>query len=212
MAGIGCDASGIGAAWQAPAADRNRASHYATPGARLPRRRGSGHGAGRRAGALAFAPTAEGPIRCAGRFEEGTAASSGTSGGTDVGIAENKRAAAQLIVALASVDKQAFDAVTRPDTRWWTAGMPGTYTRDEYFQFSKDASLLLKQPNFNMKMVGITAEGDRVAIEGETHTELQDGRVYQNKYHFLLIFEEGRVKEVREYHDTQHALQTFQPG
>jgi uncharacterized protein len=131
---------------------------------------------------------------------------------SDVGIAENKRAASQLIVALASIDKQAFDAVTRPDTRWWTAGMPGTYSRDEYFKFSKDASLLLKEPNFNMKTVGITAEGDRVAIEGETRTELKDGRVYNNKYHFLLVFEEGRIKEVREYHDTQHALQTFQPG
>jgi hypothetical protein len=86
----------------------------------------------------------------------------------------------------------------------------GTYSRDEYFQFSKDASLQLRQPDFNMQPVGITAEGDRVAIEGETRTELEDGRVYNNKYHFLLIFEAGRIREVREYHDTQHALQTFQ--
>ena len=82
-----------------------------------------------------------------------------------MGIAGNKRAAAQLIVALASVDKQAFDAVTRPDTRWWTAGMPGTYSRDEYFQFSKDASLLLKQPDFQMQPVGITSHPAAPSIE-----------------------------------------------
>jgi ketosteroid isomerase-like protein len=52
---------------------------------------------------------------------------------------------------------------------------------------------------------GVTREGDRVAIETEASTPLKNGTVYHNRYHFLFSFRDGRIAELREYHDTAHA-------
>jgi ketosteroid isomerase-like protein len=56
-----------------------------------------------------------------------------------------------------------------------------------------------------MTVKGMVAEGDRVAVEAESHGELANGRVYRQSYHFLFEFRGGRISAVREYLDTQHA-------
>jgi len=58
---------------------------------------------------------------------------------------------------------------------------------------------------------GVTREGDRVAIEAEASTPLKNGTVYHNRYHFLFIFQDGRIVELREYHDTAHARDIWTP-
>ena len=63
-----------------------------------------------------------------------------------------------------------------------------------------------------MKVKSAIAEGDRVALEIESHGELENGRVYQNEYHTLVTVRDGKIREVREYLDTQHVHRTwFQP-
>src|SRR5262245_54483148 len=52
---------------------------------------------------------------------------------------------------------------------------------------------------------GTIVEGDAVAAEVESHGELEDGRVYSNHYHVLVRLADGKIREVREYNDTQHA-------
>lgn len=49
---------------------------------------------------------------------------------------------------------------------------------------------------------GITAEGDRVAVEAESHFELVNGQLYNNLYHFLFILRDGKICQVKEYADT----------
>ena len=34
---------------------------------------------------------------------------------------------------------------------------------------------------------------------------LTNGRIYNQQYHFLLTFRDGKISAVREYLDTQHA-------
>ena len=52
---------------------------------------------------------------------------------------------------------------------------------------------------------GLTAEGDRVALEAQSYGEHVNGKVYKNLYHFLFILRDAKVQSVREYLDTIHA-------
>jgi ketosteroid isomerase-like protein len=56
---------------------------------------------------------------------------------------------------------------------------------------------------------GVTAEGERVAVEVTAVARLHGGGTYRNSYHFLLQVRDGKVLRVREYMDTYcvHELQ-----
>lgn len=56
---------------------------------------------------------------------------------------------------------------------------------------------------------GMAAEADRVAAEVESHATLVDGRVYNNHYHMLFEFRDGRIAVVKEYADTAHGRDVF---
>jgi ketosteroid isomerase-like protein len=60
-----------------------------------------------------------------------------------------------------------------------------------------------------VEVTGVTAEGERVAIEGTGRGRLRNGRDYDNTYHFLMIVRDGRVLSVREYMDSQHVADVF---
>ena len=53
------------------------------------------------------------------------------------------------------------------------------------------------------------AEGDKVAAEATSHVAIQGGATYQNAYHFVFEFQDGRIARVKEYNDTKHAADTF---
>ena len=56
---------------------------------------------------------------------------------------------------------------------------------------------------------GLTAEGDRVAVEAESYGEMATGKIYNNLYHFLLEVRDGKIHAVREYLDTMHAKEVL---
>ena len=51
----------------------------------------------------------------------------------------------------------------------------------------------------------LTVEGERVAVEAETLGTRADGKVYNNRYHYLVIVRDGMICERLEYLDTIHA-------
>ena len=55
----------------------------------------------------------------------------------------------------------------------------------------------------------LTAEGDRVAAEVESHAPLVSGATYNNHYHMLFEMRDGRISAVKEYADTAHAREVF---
>ena len=61
-----------------------------------------------------------------------------------------------------------------------------------------------------IEVTGVTAEGERVAIEGAGRGRLLNGRDYDNRYHFLMIVRDGRVLSVREYMDSEHVADVFE--
>jgi ketosteroid isomerase-like protein len=53
-----------------------------------------------------------------------------------------------------------------------------------------------------MIVIGMVAEGDKVAAEIRSYANLNDGRVYENEYHMLFTLRRGQIVEVKEYADT----------
>lgn len=98
------------------------------------------------------------------------------------------------------------DALLAEDPHWWIPGM-GTVARREFETFVTDFHQLCATPPA-MMILGVTAEGDRVAVEARCDAELRDGTRYCNTYHFLLEFEDGKVKLAKEYNDTRHSAET----
>ena len=50
---------------------------------------------------------------------------------------------------------------------------------------------------------GMTAEGDKVAVEAESRGAHVSGKLYNNLYHFLFHFRAGKLVSLKEYMDTE---------
>ena len=96
-----------------------------------------------------------------------------------------------------------------PDAQFWVAGrewsVGGTYDLAgvQKVQFEAIGSRLAGP--MTLEVVGITAEGERVAVELEGDAPTTDGRRYQNQYHFLFVVRDGKIVLAKEYQDTLHS-------
>lgn len=59
---------------------------------------------------------------------------------------------------------------------------------------------------------GMTAEGERVAVEAESDGLHISGKHYRNQYHFLFIFRAGKLVTLKEYLDTEHVTDVLCGG
>jgi uncharacterized protein len=100
------------------------------------------------------------------------------------------------------------------DATWWVAGTSGQFglaglrtmaQLPELFQWLGGA-----MPNGVQTTVrGVTAEGERVALEVEARATTASGAAYHNFLHFLFEVRAGKIIAVREYLDTLHAQKTL---
>jgi ketosteroid isomerase-like protein len=99
------------------------------------------------------------------------------------------------------------------DATWWvsgkTEGFAGTKTKDEMGKLLESVVPVYKGGALKMTPLQIVAAGDRVAVEAEGYAELTNGRVYNPQTSFFFRLANGKITEVREYLDTQHAYETF---
>jgi ketosteroid isomerase-like protein len=113
----------------------------------------------------------------------------------------------------AGLETEGLDATVArlgaPGFSWWAAGLGEI--RDMLPQIGAVIAENTDKDGLSMTVTGITADGDRVAVEAESHARLKTGTVYHNQYHFLLLFEDGKVKRVKEYNDTAHAAEIWGP-
>ena len=129
-------------------------------------------------------------------------------------IARNKQVVADFFedFSRGEIDS-AFDLV-RDDVSWWVPGdlpFSGTKTKAEYMQVVGNIQRGFPG-GLRLEPTSMIAEGDRVAVEVESHGEHANGRIYANHYHFLITLEDGRIAEVKEYMDTLHLFQLIQPS
>jgi uncharacterized protein len=61
----------------------------------------------------------------------------------------------------------------------------------------------------SFEILGMTAEGDRVAVEAESRFHTVSGRLYNNQYHFLFVIRNGKIVRFNEYLDTALMLEHF---
>lgn len=120
-------------------------------------------------------------------------------------IEANKASALLFIEAIANGDAKAIVAAYHEDGTCWTSGntlISGTKDVAELEQFS--AGVLEAFPDkLAFEITGITAEGDRVAVEAESDGKHVSGAHYHNYYHFLFEFKDGKVLRLKEYMDTE---------
>lgn len=117
----------------------------------------------------------------------------------------NRRVALRMLERIAEgvID----DELVTPDVYWWVPGR-GDMSRAE-FSALVAAFNGMHRGNGRMEVKGVTAEGDRVAVEAESFFELNDGRCYNNTYHFLFEFRDGRICCAKEYNDSGYAAATL---
>jgi uncharacterized protein len=134
-----------------------------------------------------------------------------------LGIAENKKIASDLLACFTAGDVAGALDMLSDDATWWIAGKPGQLpvvgTHDKE-QIARVFQGMLGQLRNGLRMTvkGAIAEGDKVALEVESHGEPRSGRVYNQEYHMLITIRDGKISAVREYLDTQHVYATwFQP-
>lgn len=51
------------------------------------------------------------------------------------------------------------------------------------------------------RIIGMTAEGDRVAVEAESLADTPKGP-FNNRYHFLFVLKDGKIVRAKEYADS----------
>jgi ketosteroid isomerase-like protein len=121
-------------------------------------------------------------------------------------VAQNKDIATKFVTTMR--EHSGFDeALVSDDLTWRTASGA---VMDKPTLKSLLGNVKKRMPEFpEMIVTGVTAEGDRVAVEAEGKCALPNGKRYDNTYHFLLRIRDGRIFEVREYADTLLVVRTF---
>jgi len=123
----------------------------------------------------------------------------------------NKEIASEFFKRFSANDIPGALATMTDDATWWIAGKPGTNTVVGIQTKEQIASLFHRmvgrtKNGLRMTVKGLMAEGNKVAVEAESYAELTNGRIYNQEYHTLMEFRDGRICAVREYLDTQHVL------
>jgi len=94
----------------------------------------------------------------------------------------------------------------KPGFVWWTPRSGEIQAKMEAI----DAALAKHFDSpMKIKVHGVTAQRDRVAVEAESYAVLTDGTIYNNRYHFLFEFDDGKIAVVKEYNDSQHAADVW---
>jgi ketosteroid isomerase-like protein len=116
---------------------------------------------------------------------------------------QNKATALKMVATLGAGAPDR--SLLTDDAVWWAPGR-GEFGNEAFLKIAGSFAGMFKSPS-KITVFGVTAEGDRVAVEAEGHAELTNGKVYRNRYHYLFIFRDEKICEVRLYNDTKHAAE-----
>ncbi len=112
----------------------------------------------------------------------------------------NRQAALKMIAALS--EGRLDESLLTDDVTWWVPGM-GSVSKAQ-FRGMADGFKTMVKGGCPLTVHGVTADGDRVAVEVESHADLVNGKHYNNHYHFLFLFRDGKIYQCKEYNDSKH--------
>ena len=125
----------------------------------------------------------------------------------------NKDIAKKFITALGAGDAETVKSLITRDIQAILPGsalIAGTRGYEEIVGVC-DLFKNLTKSGVRFNIVSTTAEEDRVSMEAEGHSELVNGKAYNNYYHFLFYIREGKVCKIKEYLDTKLADEVMVP-
>ena len=126
---------------------------------------------------------------------------------------ENKRLLQRVFDELARGNSGALIEVLADDVEWHVTGttkFSRTY-RGKASLMNDLLAPLFSQLAEQFVMVGerFITDGDHVVVEARGKVTTKTGKPYNNKYCWVFRVEDGRVKEITEYMDTQLVVDTF---
>jgi hypothetical protein len=128
-------------------------------------------------------------------------------------VDQNKAIVDEFLRVFSSGDVPAILERLHPDATWWVSGkiegFAGTKSKAEMGTLLESVVPLYKSGALRLTPVAMIAEGVCVFVEAEGYAELNNGRVYNPQSAFVFEIEDGLIKHVKEYLDTQHAQDVF---
>ncbi len=128
-----------------------------------------------------------------------------------MGIEENKALVTRFWETFSAGRYDEVLDMLADDATWWVGGstvLSGTYTKPEFAELLGQVTPQAPK-GLSVTPRLLTAEGDRVSVEAESHAEISNGKTYQNVYHFMMVIRDGKFTAVREYLDTEHVTAVF---
>lgn len=126
---------------------------------------------------------------------------------------DNKEIVRRFLTALGGCDRETLATLVTDDCHAVCTGssiVSRTRGHDEILRTCDYFKRTLKE-GIRFEILNMTAEEDRVSVESEGFSELQNGVAYNNQYHFLFFLRNGKVCKLKEYLDTKLADDVFRP-
>ena len=129
-------------------------------------------------------------------------------------IEDNKKLTADFFDAMNSGDGEAIAGAYADDGHLFTMGstaISGVYDKAQIEAFA--GGVLEAFPKgLAFEVHSMTAEADRVAVEATSSGTHVSGKPYQNRYHFLFTWRDGKLVELKEYMDTELVTEVICEG
>lgn len=117
----------------------------------------------------------------------------------------NKELVTQFMDCLNRGDVSGFTAMYHPQGQLWTSGktlISGSADKNQ-IEAAGAAIFDAFPQGLVFTIHGMVAEGHKVAVEAESKGMHSSGQLYNNLYHFLFEFKDGKVLSLKEYMDTE---------
>lgn len=126
---------------------------------------------------------------------------------------QTKKTVEEFLRVFSSGDlKGIMDSMT-DDATWWVGGtiegISGTKDKKGFEEMLGGIAAGTKSGAIALTPHAWTVQGDRAAVETESFAELNNGRTYNNLYHFVFTVRDGKIASVKEYLDTEHTRAVF---
>jgi uncharacterized protein len=129
-------------------------------------------------------------------------------------IEANKKLACRFMEAFSNCDIDLWASMIADDATYEIMGnsvMSGLRNKVEIVEATRGLTQFFPK-GIQLKVRGLTAEGDRVAMEAWGSGTAVTGAQYNNVYHLLFVIRDGKVKEAREYLCTKLVDQLLAPA
>jgi hypothetical protein len=128
--------------------------------------------------------------------------------------AETKVLVQQFFEALNAGDAETIANSYTPDGSIQTMGntlISGVFNREQILQSAAGIFDVFPK-GLTFTVLGMVAEGNKVAVEATSEGEHVSGQIYTNEYHFLFEFRGDKVLRLKEYMDTEQVTDVLCRG